>query len=396
MNKIRISNLLIFIFVLASCFLLCGCTIRTKDGKLVIYNEKKQAKILNDIIDNLDDLTVIKEHYDYKCFFDGKQSGTFDEEFTKYTNNYYSVVFRGEYRDNPEDKNAEPTKLVDVLQYYYYDGKQFIVAYFEDGKYVSTHRVNDFDSFDDEEEDVLPESMSGDDDAWQADIELFKAEKGEVYFDFVESLETTYKINGTEFDCYVDGEYRIYIKESHITKIDSHVIVSFSRNPLSNLPYSEYTKGIEIEGEAIFEYNNDKSYDDILKLFEKEKVTKAIVNFNGYIGNSLAAFGVVCDVTNVGEYLYEAKGTKQIENNFNIANDFKIIVDYFEDINSASQPEYNKTFMFRDASVEIDDSIYMENGAYKTNNKYLNVDVEFTIILSNDDCEVINIKIRIY
>ena len=135
MNKIRISNLLIFMFILTSCFLLCGCTIRNSDGGLVIYNEKKQQKILNEIIDNLDDLAVIKERYDFKCFFDRGLSGSFEEEFTKYTDKYGSVLFKGEYRDNPEDKNSEPTKLADFLEYYYYDGNKFIVAHFEEGKY---------------------------------------------------------------------------------------------------------------------------------------------------------------------------------------------------------------------------------------------------------------------
>ena len=72
MRKARIINILILLFVITSCFMLCGCSLVGENGKLefYVYSKKKTEKILNDIIDNMNDINAIKTHYDLKCYFD--------------------------------------------------------------------------------------------------------------------------------------------------------------------------------------------------------------------------------------------------------------------------------------------------------------------------------------
>ncbi|MBP5550672.1 MAG: hypothetical protein J6X93_01295 [Bacilli bacterium] len=398
MRKARIINILILLFVITSCFMLCGCSLVGENGKLefYVYSKKKTEKILNDIIDNMNDINAIKTHYDLKCYFDESYSGTFDEEYIEYDNNYYSVDFHGEYRKNPDDKDTPPSKIDDYCYYYYVGNNNLIVSKFENDKYVSTYKTTVSSSFEDAEYDQLPEAMHKEDGTWKDDIKLLRAEKSEVYFRFKESIETTYVLNNRELDCIVEGDYCIYIKNSHITKVVIHSSIYFYRNPLNNIPYDECTKGIEIDGETIFEYDLNKSYDDIVEVFKKARIHSFAISCGGYLGDIFVGAFARCEVEYISNNEYKATGTAMTEKYYSFGDGVWLALSYYDNINNKHLTDYQIIVPYENTSIELADGTYYENGSYHSEHEYLYLDFECTIIINeNNDVQYRDILIKV-
>lgn len=398
MRKVRIINVLLILFVITSCVMLCGCSIVGEDGKLELFvnNKKKQEKVLNDIIDNLDDITTIKEHYVIKCEFDKSMNGVFDEEYNVYDENYFSQTFHGEYKHDPDDKDALADRVVDYTEYYYLTQDQLIEIRIEDGKYVSNNIIRNLAEYMNYEYDALPKAMNKGDDSWKQAVKLQKADKKEVYFKFNESIETTYNVNGKAIDCKIEGDYCVYINQSRITKVVCHLTVYFTKNPINSTPYGEYTEGIVIDEEAIFEYDSDKSYDDILDLFNRTRIHKLLINIEGNVNDNPTRIGTVCKVEYIEGNKYKATAKFMIDYDFTFNDGFYLIMDVFMDIKQSGHRELQKRIKYQEATIEVADGISYANGCYHTNNDYLIIEFEFDISIDQANyIDYSNIKIKI-
>ena len=398
MRKARIINVLILLFIIISSFLLCGCSIVGEDGKIEFYirNPKKQEKILNDIIDNLDNVTVMKEYYNLECEFDKSMNGIFYEEYNIYNEYYSSLTFHGEYKENIYDEDAQ-AEIEDYTEYCYLTTDELVVMRFKDGKCESHDIIRNLADYVDFEQDALPDTMNKDDDSWKQGVKLQKAARGEVHFKFKETIETKYEIRGKAYDCKIEGDYCLYINNSRITKIVSHLVVYFTSNPINSTPYGEYTPCIEINGETIFEYEKNKSYDDILALFDEARVNRVFINCEGYVNGNPSKIGTVCKVEHIEGNTYKVTASiSHAENNFTFSDGFYVIADLYMDINSSMHRDFQERIKYQNASIELADSAYFENGAYCTNNDYLKIKFEFLMVIDQANyIDYRDIKIKI-